>query len=106
MNQITRVKNLSELLAQSPDMKMVSIFKKLSRGWCNNFYYCLPKKIKIIMTRLTKKMKPSNITVYTKQDPLNPIELPEKTVNEDIGMKDAIKKYGNLKIIAVYLVTP
>lgn len=40
-------------------------------------------------------MKPSNITVYTKQDPLNPIELPEKTVNEDIGMKDAIKSMVN-----------
>ncbi|MDV2493405.1 hypothetical protein CMU02_11910 [Elizabethkingia anophelis] len=97
--------NLSELLAQSPDMKMVSIFKNFPEGGVITFTIAFQKN-KDYYDQINKKMKPSNITVYTKQDPLNPIELPEKTVNEDIGMKDAIKKYGNLKIIAVYLVTP
>ncbi|MCT3662416.1 hypothetical protein ACH34E_16065 [Elizabethkingia anophelis] len=98
-------KNLSELLAQSPDMKMVNIFKNIPESGVTTFIIGFSKQ-KEYKEQFEKKLRPSNISVYVTSDQSNPVEIPDTVFSEDIQMKDAIKKYGNLKIIAVYLVTP
>lgn len=44
--------------------------------------------------------------VYTEQNPNKPVTISDDKGSEDLNMKEAIPKYGNLKITAVHTVTP
>jgi hypothetical protein len=47
---------------------------------------------------------PSHIVVYTEQNSTKPVTISDDKGSEDLNMREAITKYGNLKITAVHTV--
>lgn len=111
---LTRIKNqeqnyktqdLSELLKQLPDMKSVSTFKDFPQKGITSLRIAFLKD-KDFHQEVNLNKNPAHIVVYTEQNPNKPVEISDDKGSEDLSMKEAITKYGNLKITAVHTVIP
>ena len=98
-----KAKDLSELLKQLPDMKSVSTFKDFPQKGIISLRIAFLKD-KDFHQEVNLNKNPPHIVVYTEQNPNRPVEISDDKGSEDLNMKEAITKYGNLKIIAVHTV--
>lgn len=98
-------KDLSELLKKLPGMKTLSVFKDFPQRGTTSLSITFLKD-KEYHDQVNKNKKPSNVIVYTQPNPDKPVEISDQTASEDLNMKEALLKYGNLKIVAVHVVNP
>ncbi|HFK5565915.1 TPA: hypothetical protein ACG0AB_001398 [Elizabethkingia anophelis] len=103
--QYYKGKDLSELLKQVPDMRSVSIFKDFPQKGITSLRIAFLKD-KDFNQEVNLNKSPSHIVVYTEQNPNKPVAISDDKGSEDLNMKEAASKYGNLKITAVHTVTP
>ncbi|KUG13959.1 hypothetical protein BEI02_16605 [Elizabethkingia sp. HvH-WGS333] len=93
-----RKRPLSEVLKQFPDMKMIMVIPDSPEVGDITFV------IKFVSNEEYKRERsngknPTSITLYVKQNPIR--QIPLQIGREDISMQGAIKKYGELIVMAV-----
>ncbi|NHQ72814.1 hypothetical protein, partial [Elizabethkingia miricola] len=93
-----RERPLSEVLKQFPDMKMIMVIPDSPEVGDITFV------IKFVSNEEYKRERsngknPTSITLYVKQNPIR--QIPLQIGREDISMQGAIKKYGELIVMAV-----
>ena len=98
-----KTKDLSELLKQLPNIKSVSTFKDFPQKGIISLRIAFLKD-KDFHQEVNLNKNPSHIVVYTEQNSTKPVAISDDKGSEDLNMKEAITKYGNLKITAVHTV--
>ncbi|MBO9572611.1 MAG: hypothetical protein J7497_10460 [Chitinophagaceae bacterium] len=98
-----KTKDLSELLKQLPNIKSVSTFKDFPQKGITSLRIAFLKD-KDFNQKVSLNKNPSHIVVYTEQNSTKPVAISDDKGSEDLNMKKAITKYGNLKITAVHTV--